>query len=303
MSNLQRVGDKTVATMKMYIDQNIKDYNNTWYTIEEMYILPAFEAESDTVMSNSQEPTTRSIGDRLKTTLANLLKTLQSIIEKFAVKLSNVFKRLLQSDTGFTRNCREAMVNNKPLEGVKLIVYNYNENALDSEANRFTQAVIKKMDSIKQNLVNKGEIDEDNSDDLLQNIFKEISAPADVKNLETYFSYLKDLYRKEKKETLFTAVNTNNYYQIATSSTNIRQVLDARKSKLDAYNSQVSNKLKTAINGSDLTDEQKSRLLRRSRNLGHLYNIQTHFLDIYLQLKIERVFTYRAVLKKLYHFS
>ena len=289
--------------MKMYIDQNIKDYHDTWYTIEEIYSLPAFEAESDTVMSNSQEPTTRSIGDRLKTTLTNLIKTLQGIIEKFAVKLSNAFKRLLQSDNGFTRNCREAMVNNKPLEGVKLIVYNYNENALDSEANRFTQAVTKKMDSIKQNLTNKGEVDEDNSDDLLQDIFKEISAPADVKNLETYFSYLKDLYRKEKKETLFTAVNTNNYFQIATSSTNIRQVLDARKSKLDAYNSQVSNRLKAAINGSDLTEEQKSRLLRRSRNLGHLYNIQTHFLDMYLQLKIERVFTYRAVLKKLYHFS
>ena len=289
--------------MKMYIDQNIKDYNDTWYAIEEVYSLPAFEAESDTVTSGPQEPTIRSIGDRLKTALTNLLKTLQGIIEKFAVKLSNAFKRLLQSDTGFTRNCREAMVNNKPLEGVKLIVYNYNENTLDSEANRFTQAITKKMDSIKQNLTNKEEVDEDHSDDLLQDVFKEISAPADVKNLETYFSYLKDLYRKEKKETLFTAVNTNTYYQIATSSTNIRQVLDARKSKLDAYNNQVSNNLKTAINRSDLTDEQKSRLLRRSRNLGHLYNIQTHFLDIYLQLKIERIFTYRAVLKKLYHFS
>lgn len=285
-------------SIKKAIESNIKDYYNTVYEIECTFALPAFEAE----IPNQNQ--TRTTGDRLKETIDKIIKTLAGIIEKFALKLSNLFKSLMQSDTGFIRNCREAMVNHKPLEGVKLIVYQYNDSALDTAADKFTTAITKRMDALKQNFVNKEEVEGvDTEEDIIAGVLQDAGAPSDVKNLETYYSYMKDIYRVEKKETLFTAVNSKAYYSIATSATNMRNIMNARQSKLKQYNSQISSGLKNMMNRSDITDEQKSRFVKRSRSLAFLFNTQTHFLDMYLQLKVEKIFTYRAVLKKLYHFS
>ena len=48
--------------------------------------------------------------------------------------------------------------------------------------------------------------------------------------------------------------------------------------------------------------EVKKRAVKQCKNLTHIMNFYIRFMDIYMQLNLERLFTYRTVLKKLYSF-
>lgn len=283
----------------------IDDYNETRLSINEIFYLNALE--EDTVTSIDDESNKMAFAEKLKVQVEKLIKTLEGIIEKCSLKISNFMGRLLQTDTGFKEHCRKAMVENKPLEAVKLIAYQYNDAILDTEMNRMTNIVLNKLNSVKVSYQEESDAtnasDMDRSEpDLIAKLFEELKCPKEINNMNSYFAYIKDKYRTAKKEQLFTARESKTYYAITQEYNKINDIVKRKQQVLKNQKSVLQANLNNIIKNKMTQNHVKQRALNQYRNATHIYNVYTHFLEIYFQLRIEKILSYRVVLKKIYHF-
>lgn len=284
----------------------IDDYNETHTSINEIFYLNALE--EDTLTSVDDDSNKMAFSEKLRIQVEKLFKTIEGIIEKCALKITNFIGNLLQTDTGFKDHCRKAMVENKPLEAVKLIAYQYNDSVLDSEMNNMTNIILGKINSIKTSYQEESDVKTVNDMDrheseLITKIFEELKCPKEVNNINSYFMYIKDKYRTAKKEQLFTAKESKTYYAITQEYNKINDVVKSKQQILKNQKSVMQANLNNIIRNKMTQNHIKQRALNQYKNVTHLYNLYTHFLEIYAQLRIEKILSYRAVLKKIYHFD
>lgn len=292
---------ETIKTIYDIID----DYNENHTSINEVFYLNA--VEEDTVTAVDDDSNKMAFSQKLMIQVEKLVKTLEGIIEKSSLKITNFIGNLLQTDTGFRDHCRKAMVENKPLEAVKLISYQYNDAILDAEMNRMTNIILSKINSVKtsyqelSDAQTAGDMDR-NESDLIAQVFEELKCPKEVTNANTYFMYIKDKYRTAKKEQLFTARESKNYYNITQEYNKVNSVVKSKQQILKNQKGVMRANLNNIIKNKMTQNHIKQRALNQYKNVTHLYNLYTHFLEVYAQLRIEKILTYRAVLKKIYHF-
>lgn len=286
--------------MNLIINEISSDYNDDEFRINEIFLTYVMEAEDVTSVDDSSNK--MKFGEMLSKQAHELIQILFGIIQRAFLKISNFLSRVSQSNNGFINDCRKAIVKNKPLEGVKLITYQYNDGILDGEMNKMTNIILKKIADTKTSYAEISSDDNNDSGDIIGDLFKELRVPSDIKNINTYFMYIKDKFRTSKKENLFTANKTQQYYSNATNIKKIINISNNRKQIINQQTNTIKSNLQNIIKNNMSQNEIKQKALRKYKNMTHLYNFYVHFIEIYVQLKVEESLTYRMVLKKLYHF-
>ena len=294
-------------TMMEVINANTFGYYEDKSCIMDIFSSYAMEAdvpdtENEDVTSvddaSNKRKATKTMLERVK----KLIETIKGFIERIALKVKNVLRKIAQQDAGFRRNCNEAFVKNKPLQGVKLIAYEYNPSALESEISKLTNVVSKRIADVNTHFEDGAK--QTKEDDIITGILKDIGL-SDEKNLNvnTYFLHLKDVYRSNKSEQLFVSSNRNEYYKIALSGQEIGQSMNTYQKKIENLAEGMKAKLNGIANNNDATDEIKRKALEAYGAVSHIFSFYTRVMDVYFQLRIEQMYSYRAVLKKLYHFT
>jgi hypothetical protein len=241
------------------------------------------------------------IGDKIK----KLMQEIVAIIDRLMSKLKNVIGRILTTDKGFRKQIREAIAKNKPLEGVKLIAYTYNDTELDRIHNKISSVLFKTISSLKTSYTE--EMDEDNKhpldmnkNELYKYILDQAGCPNDVTDLNLFYEYIKKSYRKEKKEILFLSQNTRDYYNITLSYNKIEDTVNKQNTLMRQQVSILRTNLSNISKNSQLPNNVKKRAVKQATNASLLYNFYSSILSMYIELKTEQILTYRIVLKKLY---
>lgn len=301
-----------MKSMNSVIESSVHDFYDIELDIERIISFePAFEAEqvADTVKDGANLRKDNELFKRMGESVSKFITMINGMIQKFFLKFSNWIKKVLQSDMGFKDQCREAIRDRKPLEGIKLISYQYNEPALEKELHKLNGILTKFFNQMSNNTSYRALSDENTAsdidrtpDDIYQKIFSELSCPGDVRDINSYFLYVKNLYRNEKKEQVFLSSKTREYYEITEGNKELTKQIKKSQSIMANQVAALKSNLHNTIQNKDANKEVKKRAMKQCKNLTHIYNLYLHFLDIYLQLKIERIYIYRTVLKKLYRF-
>lgn len=284
----------------MFIHNTISDYNDIEYSLNDIFIETAMEADESVDDDTNKENFTKKIILKVE----KLIKEIYAILDRFVNNISNIFTRIAQTDVGFRDHCRTAMIKNKPLEAIKLIAYDYNDQYLESQMSKVTTECLRILTSFKTEYQKESSVLDLKDKDINAYILSKIGCSSNITDLNLYFEELKKNFRVSKKEMLFKASLGKEYYNIA--------VLDIEKSKKVATEKQRVLKNQAGIIKSELSnitrnnttqDNIKRRALQIYKNAGNVYNFFTSFIKIYIQFKIERALTYRVVLKKLFRFT
>ena len=288
----------------------IKEFNATESEIRDLYfdytivLEETMSSGSNTTVDDNTNK--QSFAKKLIDKIGKIIQELFAIIDRKFSKLATIMNRVGQTDEGFKREIRTAIKNNDPLEAIKLISYQYNEEALDTDLNNMTTVLLDLMKSLKTGYAE--EKDENNqhpmdlsTDDLYKYIFKQIKCPEEVTSINTYYEYIKNKYRGNKKEQLYVSSKTREYYNITMSYDAVKRTLDGKKLVMKQQASVLKANLNAIIKNTMTQNNIKQRAIKQSTNATNLYNLYTSFLDIYTNLKLEKVMAYRIILKKLYH--
>lgn len=298
-----------MKSMNLYIDQVVTEALMFENDIESLFYDIAIEEEvaKDNTQASKEEP---GILDKMIKTVKELFAQLNGMIQKNFLKFKNFLTRVAQSDNGFDDNFKKAFKEKKPMEAIKLITYEYNPELLDTEMKKINAILIKLFGNMANktsytalsdaNTVN----DMDRTpEELYTIIFKQLNCPSDVKDLSTYFLYIKNKYRVNKKEMLFKSSRTQEYYEITKSHNKLTKEIQKSQTIIANQVGTLKSNLRNTILNKQARPEVKKRALKQCKNLTHLFNFYIRFVDIYMQLQLERLFTYRTVLQKLYGFQ
>lgn len=300
-----------MKSMNMVIESSVHDFYNIELDIESLSFEPATEAEqvADNVKDGTNLSKDNDLFKRMGDQISKFITMINGMIQKFFLKFSNWIKKVLQSDMGFKEQCRTAIKNNKPMEGIKLITYQYNEEALEKELHKLNDILTSFLNQMNRNTSYRALSDESTAsdidrtpDEIYDKIFSKLSCPGDVRDINSYFLYVKKLYRGEKKEQVFVSSNTRQYYQVTEGNKELTNQIKKSEAIMKNQISVLKSNLHNTIQNKDANKEVKKRAMNQCKNLTHIYNLYLHFLDIYFQLKIERIYIYRTILKKIYRF-
>ena len=269
----------------------------------DLYFDYCIAIEEDTTVDDNTNK--ESFSKKLIEKIRRIVEELFAIIDRKFSKFVGIMNRVGQTDEGFKREIRTAIKNNKPLEGIKLISYQYNDTVLETELNKMTNVLLELMQSLKTGYAEEKRDDNQHPmdlppDELYKYIFDKMGCPKDITDINMYYEYIKHEFQGNKKEQLYIGSKTREYYNITMSYNAIKRTLDGKKLIMKQQASIVKANLNSIIRNNITQNTIKQRAIKQSSNATHLYNLYTSFLDIYINLKIGEVMTYRIVLKKLY---
>lgn len=287
----------------------MREYENNHYRIEEIFFDSVLEETIDQGDNPDPSVNKMKLSTKLKEKVSKLIQELTNIVQKAFLKFSNNMKNLLQTNKGFTKMCRDQMVKVKPLEAIKLISYEYNPSFLDQQVNLVGKAISDMVTSARNdyNTAKKDNESADTSDwktgdTIIKMVLNKAGVPDNVTDLNLYFGFLKEKFRGKKSEQLFKGSLNAEYYRNATAYNELNNTVEKQKTKMFQEINTMKTDLNRLILASDTDDRTKQVMMRHYKNLTHLFNFFTSFMDIYLQLRIEMMMSYRTVMKKLYQF-
>ena len=290
----------------MTIKSIIDEYNTNEISLECLFcdIEPALEALNDTGKDDAPGPSVMSnIRQRTKQIVDHLI----ALINKAFSYLYNSTTKILQTDHGFSDQFRQAVKKQKPLQAVKLIVYNYQDGFLEQEMSKWDNVIQKIIRGIRTDMKslslsgNANELDMKASD-LTASVLKQIGAPSNVTDMGLYFLHLKRTFRKEKVERLFKSSELRNYYNMTQGCEKLKTVIQTKQSFMRESTQRIKNTLSLVTESHRVNDGMRKRVIKQSSNVTTLCNMYTSFLKAYTQLKTEEILSYRAVCKKLLRF-
>lgn len=286
------------------IHDEIAVYENFYYEIESIFFDNALEAEEN--VDDAQTKTSFAL--KLKEKVIALFKNLEAIIERFAFNISNYIKRALQTNRGFKESYMKAYKSNKPLTGIKLITYNYDTAFLETQYTKISNSVVKIITSYENNYSKNTDDAEANRllnqspDEMIIDMLKNAGCPNNVTNINLYFKFLKENFRREKKEQLFVASKAKEYVEYTGNYEKVESTIHNQTQMINSRVKTMKGKLLNVVSNQQMPNEIKQRAIRLTANCTQLLNFYTTFLKIYYQLFCERSISYREVLKRLYHF-
>ena len=297
-----------MKSMNMYIDQIVTEMTLFDDDVNMLFFDVAMEEEvaKNTTQASKEEP---GMVDKMIDTVKKLFIRLNGLIQKNFLKFKNFMMKVAESDQGFENEFRKAFKAKKPLTAIKLVTYDYNPNILDAELLKINKVI----QGLFNGMVNKTSYtalsdtttanDMDRSpEEIYQMIFKEMSCPGDVKDINTYFIHIKNKFRVDKKEILFKSSQTQEYYQMTKQHSMLMEKIKKSEGVVSNQVATMKSNLHNTILNKQSKPEVKKRAVKQCKNLTHIMNFYIRFMDIYMQLNLERLFTYRTVLKKLYSF-
>lgn len=234
-----------------------------------------------------------------------LITEIVAMLDRLFSKIRNVIGRVMTTNKGFERQFREAQRANKPLEGIKLITYDYNDVELDRILDNVTKIVFRLVGSLRTSYTDEANTSNEhpmdmNKNDLYAHIFYKCNCPKDVTDLNTFYVYMKNHFRRQKREILFTANKTRDYHTITTSYDKIENDVNGKNTLMRQQVNILRSNLSNIIKNTKIANSIKKRAMKQATNASLLYNFYSSVLSMYIELKVEKILAYRIVLKKLY---
>lgn len=298
-----------MKSMNVYIDELVTEAAIFDDEIESLFYDIAMEEEvaKDPAQPGREEP---GAIDKMMKAIKELFMRLDGMIQRTFMKFKTFLMRVAQTDQGFENNFRKAFVAKKPLEAIKLISYDYNPDILHNELVKVNQSVFKLFSGManKTSYTALSDINTANDmdrtpDEIYKIIFKNLGCPSEVTDINTYFLHIKNKYRQNKTEKLFKSSETKLYHDITKSHDKLTNEIKQSQSTVAQQVATLKSNLHNTIQNRQARPEVKKRAMKQCKNLTHVLNFYLRFVDLYMQLQLERMFTYRTVLKKLYDFS
>lgn len=300
--------------MFVVTDENIQnivqEHKNDVFDI---YMNTAYEEEMNDTVNGNTPDSAENFKERIKKAVENFIKTIEGIISRGLLKITNFLSRVGQTDKGFDSRCREAIAKNEPYPQVILVSYQYNDNFLESCLQKGTSGVEAYLQTLKTTYsklseeVSAGssfEQDEAEAGGTTAFILKKyMNAGQDVDNLEKFFIDMRDGFRSSKKEMTFQSSNYRAYYNITKDYSKLEVVVKATQAKMKSQTDQIKSTLENIIHNEHVDQDIKRKAVEKFKKASEAYTFYVHFVDLYAQLKVEEVMTYRTVLKKLFHFN
>lgn len=296
--------------MTTFLKDEMSFYENTKFALEGVYFDYAMEAEENiNVRDNPGEDKGASSSFLLKIrkTVEEMIKRVRGIIERCVLTVSSAIKKVFLSDKGFDKKLNEAMKKNKPMEAIKVISYQYNDQFLDGELQKVTSACVGLLNGVKatpSDLKNPDTTTIDDTREIDKELMSKLHVPSEIgSSLNSYFIYLKKGFHVEKKEILIKASEAQKYQNISMSYKNIEGLINSKTSMMNQQLERVKAVIQRTIDNREVSAELKRRAVKQLRNIGEVFNFYTMFLKMYSQLKIEEIMAARTILKKIYRMS
>ena len=285
------------------IEKEMKVFEQDESTLLNIFSDYTIAMEEDTAVKEEVEK--QNFGKVLLEKVQKLIREIMAIIDRVFTRLKNVLRRILQTDEGFKKQIRTAIKKNKPLEGIKLITYTYNDTALDALYDKATKVVFALVSSLKTSYVEESKDDNEHpldlsKDKLYKHVFEKMGCPNDITDVNLLYDYMRKIYRGQKRETLYTSNNTRNYYNITMSYGKMESEINAKNTLMRQQVSVLRTNLSNITKNDRAVDVVKKRAMKQATNASLLYNLYSNILTMYFELKTECIMSYRIVLKRLY---
>ena len=289
----------------------LEQYNDINNELDKLTYSIALESENesnnkDFVLVNKDNDIDDSvnkanIGEGIFNRIKQIIEKIMALIDRYLYQIKNLLKRILLTDKGFKDELRKAEVNNRPLNGIKVVTYSYVPEFLDGTANKFKKTILNLIDNVKTDV-----IDNDNNPLVLSKsefnnyIFKQLNAPDNIDDMNVYFKYIREKFRGKKEEKTIMNGSLPGYIKMAENYKKIEAELERDLSYFKTKVLDIKANLKVASKSPNITDEEKRKLITKISNLSYIYNMYFSFSNIILELKIEMVLHSRVIIKKFY---
>ena len=294
------------------------------YTENILWLESAFEAAEEPVTkmvndtnkskitnNTADEDPTKSNSPLTKKTFGNVLKgileTLKNLISKWSIKLKNRLKMMMNTNKGYIKQLNDRMKTVKPGEAIKVVTYAYNIPMIERVYNGVSKQystimnnilnVIANIDKVDPNNVLDGKKDNDLIQDMIQAGFKNNSLDSPNK----FFTFIRDQFRGESKEILYRREQLPAIIKLSQDY----QALSAKLGKEHANANRELNRIKALetkmlYNGNN-ADKSKlcNDLVKVATKVRNFYQ---SFISYYMELKLEQILSYRAIVKRFYQF-
>lgn len=285
-----------------------EDYNDNLYTFESMLNEPALEADAGTPDKNTD---TMLNDDAHKTTNANgFVEKVKRIIDRFLqlidtmiLKIKNSFQKVYLTDKGFHKDVEEWRKTYKPITSVKLIVYQYDNQQLDSIFNHLKASLTNYMnayhpgkDNDTNNILNY------TTDQILQDLINRagLKNDDDVTDGTTFLNEIKKEFRNKKVENTFVGASVEKYISIVEQYPTTKTLLNNELARMKQKLVQFKNQSNIIANKTDIPDEIKKKMNIQLSKLYFVYNFYAAFIRMYFELKVEEALMYRIIVRRLY---
>lgn len=288
---------RIIMTIPEYLtvyERTDADINYLWYDV-------VLEADGEGIDddANKQSKSIR-FSDRLKIIMDHLI----SMIEKAILSIANSLKRINLTDSGFKKQLRQAEVEVKPLNAVKVVSYKYINQVLDTENQKFTSIIHKAITSLSN--MDSNELDNESNPlnmehkALEEYVLKEMHCPSDINDMTMYFLYLKRIFRGEKGEQTILQSTLPEHKRMVAGYDTFKRDLESSKASMVSEVNKIKSQLMNVVRNNNVPDEIKVKRMSQMKNISFLYNMYSTFIGCRFQLKVEQMLTSREILKRFY---
>lgn len=256
---------------------------------------------------NEQIVTRTGTGNKIMDTINRLLSALSQMAQKAIVKLRNRQKKMMLSDSGFKEKLREREKTVKPLTSIKITSYQYLDQFLDAfvaklkkEVDTLLGELLREAD-VKNNYVSKNEILKNSPDNIVSEIIRKVVGKEDISDMGSLFRYLKNMYRGDKKETLYSQGDLQNIIRLAENHKAIGATLSGYMTQADNYISQMKSR-GNSIRTLNVPDERKRDFAAMLNKAMKIFNMYDSILEYIYELKVEKGISYRIICQRFYQF-
>lgn len=252
------------------------------------------------------------IQNRKNNVLSNIkyiIDKMTSWIKELILRMKNYSKKIWQSDSKFKEEYNEIKQSRKPMQGVKVLSYYYDNRLLDNAMQKVI-AMIKEIfnNAINETIFNNQEYcllqgKKETEQYIIKNVAGSLTPDGQNKidNIKALFIFIKQSYRKEKKEVLITPNQIMRLEQGLGETKRSMQVVNGNIEQMKRMQTQLETYVKNKLNIPNGV-EHREEYRKIVTNFSTVYSFFINFSHYYYDLKTEYQFCCREKLKRLYQF-
>lgn len=251
----------------------------------------------------SQNANSTTVGLKRRTFAERIKSGIDSAmlyIEELITKLTQTFRKFLLTTQGFNNQLIQAKKQTKPLKGLKVIMYSYNDQFLDD-------LYIKMTNLANKYIITNENIPQDSPLLLFKDQFelffiKELSGEEidPNSNFANFMMNVKKRYRGDRKEVFVGPNQLSLYIRKSNEYPKLKRVIN---NDLSMIKNRL-NSMKSMIRSTQTVDDRnkKQDISKANKNAIYFSHCYSTMANMYFNLKFEQVFQCRAIIKRFYAF-
>lgn len=239
---------------------------------------------------------------KLKEIATKLMEKLLNIVEGLIQKLKNFVNRMIMTDKGYKTTIRHAEVDRKPLKAIKVIMRDYNPDAVF--------AIFDNFDKVVSDLTSFGNLiellkDKTNPLNLPANQFEaailsQLHLPNEVDSFDTFSIYIRKIFRGKKTEKTILQSELRLWLQRAAKTDGVQQLVNGKVEPKRAKVAQIKRQIDYTIARGVVGQSTRTELMRVMTNITKLYARYSAVATLFFDLYLEFVVASRVITKRFY---